>query len=127
MDFETIFQNTFGNWQSLVLMIFVFIFTALMRRVVETLWKKAKNNKLWREVILPFGTIINGAWMAFLITVPELFSHKFVDKIMWGAICGLCAGWAYARIKAWFAVKNANASQESLLDQPTPSIEENQK
>lgn len=134
MDFENIFQNTFGNWQTIVLMLFVFIFTALIRKVVETFWKTAKENKFWREIFLPFGTILNGAWLAFLMTAPEIFSHKVLDKMMWGSICGLCAGWAYARIKAWFAVKGSNAnppqetpSQENPLDQPSTSIEENQK
>jgi hypothetical protein len=105
----------FANWQTAVFCLGIYFVTYVLRTIVESAWKGAKNSNLWNELGLHCGPIGTGMIIAF-------FAHKFPwpmpiadamsAKLFYGAICGGMSGWVYGRFRAWIGVA-ADSNSES--------------
>lgn len=113
----------FANWQTLLLGITIYVTTAFVRRVIETAWKGAKDNKWYYEVLLPIGPIANGVLLALLLKSfpwPEPIAASRSGKVMYALVCGLFCGWLYARVRGFFRQGQASGPDDGL--NPTISL-----
>lgn len=86
----------------------VYVTTEAVRRVIELVWKNAKQTRFYTEILLPLGPIGNGALIALCAKQfpwPEALGHSLSAKVMYGAICGLFSGWMYARVRKFLGTK----------------------
>lgn len=103
MDLDKIFE-AFINAQTVILCLGIYLMTYMIRKVVEGFWKGAKENRIWREVWLPIGPIVNGGALGVFakqFVWPTAIGTSMSGRIMYGAICGVFSALLYSRIRSW--------------------------
>jgi hypothetical protein len=103
MDLDKIFE-AFVNAQTVVLCLGIYLMTYVIRKVVEGFWKGAKENRIWREVWLPLGPIVNGGALGVFakqFVWPTAIGASMSGRIMYGAICGVFSALVYSRIRSF--------------------------
>lgn len=103
MDLDKIFE-AFVNPQTVTVCLAVYLMTFVVRKVIEGVWQKSKDSRLWREVWLPIGPIANGAFVGAVAKTfvwPAIVGTSLSGRIMYGAICGVFSGFLYNRIRSW--------------------------
>lgn len=121
MDMDKIFE-AFVNVQTILICLAIYVMTFVIRKVVEGAWKDAKEHRLWREVWLPIGPIVNGAalgLMAKTFVWPVVVHNSLSGRIMYGAICGVFSALVYSRIRSW--AQSAPAKKGGKLLAPSPT------
>lgn len=126
MDIDSTFSSFF-NVTTLVMCLGIYLFTYIIRTVVEALWKGAKTNIWWNELFLPLGAIVNGAILAFAskmfpFPIPGLGASK-LGRAMYGAICGMASGFIFNRAKSLLSALNP-PSQLTAVAPPSPVVTE---
>jgi len=124
MDLDTVFQ-AFVNVQTIIICLAIYLLTYVIRKVVEGAWKGAKDNRIWREVWLPIGPIVNGGLvgiMAKTFVWPTVIGTSLSGRIMYGAICGVFSALLYSRIRSFIQSTPAQSKgQGGLLKPVNPS------
>lgn len=103
MDFTSIL-----TLQILVFAAGLALLVFLTRKIVELAWKKAGENRWWRELFLPFFPPLLGASLAAALSqypFPEMFTN-LSGRIFLGAVCGLASGTVYRVLKKFLADKS---------------------
>ncbi len=124
MDLDTVFQ-AFVNVQTIIICLAIYLLTYVIRKVVEGAWKGAKDNRIWREVWLPIGPIVNGGLvgiMAKTFVWPTVVGTSLSGRIMYGAICGVFSALLYSRVRSFIQSTPAQSKgQGGLLKPVNPS------
>lgn len=100
--------KAFLNAQTILICLAIYLMTYVIRKVVEGVWVGAKKHRLWREVWLPIGPIVNGGLiglMAKTFVWPEIVGTSLSGRIMYGAICGVFSALLYSRVRSFIASK----------------------
>lgn len=127
--------ETFVNPQTILICLAIYLMTFVIRKIVEGAWKGASENRLWREVWLPIGPIVNGALIGLFAKTfvwPEFIGTSAAGRIMYGAICGVFSALIYGRIRSWVQSAPMKVGQTKAepdkapepLPLPTPTPEE---
>lgn len=124
MELDKIFE-TFVNPQTIIVCLAIYLATYVIRKIVEGAWKNATDNRLWREVWLPIGPIVNGALIGLFAKTfvwPEFIGTSAAGRIMYGAICGVFSALIYGRIRSWVqsAPVKFNTTAKEKAPEPLP-------
>ena len=109
------------SMSTIILCLMIWILTWLQRKVVEYFWKKASDNKFWREILLPLGPVGTGGILGALVPQypwPEDFK-SLGARVIFGAVCGLGSAHVYRILNKFIAKKEAasgDAEGDGLLD-----------
>ena len=93
---------------SLPMVIFALVIFALVfiqRSFIEAIFKKVKDNKIWREAFVPCAPIINGILLALLLPgfpYPEALANIPGGGVLCGIVAGLFSGLIYRIFKKMF-------------------------
>lgn len=97
------------TWQTLVFTLAIFIFSLLIRRMLEaafpTLTDATPMNfsqRFWEEVLLPSLPVLVGALFALLVKnwpYPKAMIPTG-PRVIYGVVCGFFSTWAYRVLKA---------------------------
>lgn len=120
MDLDTVF-NAFINVQTVIICLSVYLMTYVIRKIVEGAWKGAKANRIWREVWLPIGPIVNGGLigvMAKTFVWPTVVDTSLSGRIMYGAICGVFSALFYSRVRSFIQSTPAQSKEQGGLLKP---------
>jgi hypothetical protein len=99
---------------NLIFMLAIWILVWMQRKAISLLWKKAEDNKFYRELFLPMGPIGTGGILAMLVKqfpYPAAFT-TFGARVIFGSVLGLISAHAYKMIKSFMA-KNGDTSDDS--------------
>lgn len=99
---------------TLVFCLMVWVVVWLQRKLVERLWKNAKENKWWNEIFLPIGAPATGGLLAAFVKMypfPEQFGSSLSGRVFFGCVCGLLSGYAYRIVKRMLAKKEADSGE----------------
>ncbi len=91
---------------AIIFCLIVAIIVEIKNRLISYFWPMVKNNKLYRELILPISPILIGGLLAGLVSsypFPEAFSTLWA-RVALGAVGGLASAHVY-RIARQFIVK----------------------
>jgi hypothetical protein len=120
MDLDTV-MNAFVNVQTIIICLSIYLMTYVIRKVVEGVWKGAKTNRIWREVWLPIGPIVNGGLvgvMAKTFVWPTVVDTSLSGRIMYGAICGVFSALLYSRVRSFIQSTPAQSKGHGGLLKP---------
>lgn len=107
--------KAFLNAQTVLICLAIYLMTYVIRKIVEGFWVGAKANRLWREVWLPIGPIVNGGLiglMAKTFVWPEIVGTSLSGRIMYGAICGVFSALLYSRVRSFISSKTPLPSKK---------------
>ena len=93
---------------NLVFCLMVWVLVWAQRKAVSYVWKKAEENKLYRELLLPMGPIATGGIIGALVPsypYPDTFS-TFAGRVFFGCVCGLASAHVYKILKQWIVKKS---------------------
>lgn len=104
---------------SLVFCLTVWVVVWLQRKVIAMLWKKAEENKYYRELMLPLGPPATGGLIAAFVKLypfPEAFAGSLSGRVFLGAVLGLLSGFVYRIVKKMLAKKEVEAGDAEVED-----------
>jgi hypothetical protein len=96
------------TWQAVVACLAIYAIIFVVRTVVEGLWKSAKDNRYWRDIVLPIsGIVIGGLFglVAYVFPWPEGFADHVSNRVIFGAVCGIFVNHVYSTVKSWLSSK----------------------
>jgi protein-S-isoprenylcysteine O-methyltransferase Ste14 len=86
-----------------VLCLGIYALVFVVRTAVETVFKNIKENKYWRDLVLPVLGIVFGIIFGLIMKDfpwPDSFSSLSARTLL-SAVCGLISSFVYGRFKAW--------------------------
>ncbi len=113
MDFDSVF-SAFISWQTVMLCLTIYLISYIVRTIGDNTSDKIKENRYWREIILPLLPIFIGVLLSIIPTPfpwPLNFGDFVFAKIMYSAICGQFSGWVYNRAKSWISSGKETVAQ----------------
>ncbi len=107
-------DNMFGElmaWMpSMVFCVLVYALVLGQRKVVEHIWRGAKDSWYWKEMFLPAGPYATGGLLAMFVAAwpfPEMFMASHMMHIAFGVFLGAIGGQVYRML--WSYLKNKKA------------------
>lgn len=122
MPVDSLLTQLFLSKEAILLILGVFLFTYIIRTVVEGVWSAVSESRIWTKILLPLGPILNGMLMALAsdsLLWPVGIKSFFWGRVFYGGGCGLVAGWSYNRIRDWAK----GSSDPAPMLRRTPVIE----
>jgi uncharacterized membrane protein len=112
---DQIFLELF-TLSNFVFCVFVWILVWFQRKLVERIWKNAKNNAYWRSFFLPLGPIGTGGILAVITSYPfpEIFATTS-SKMIFGAVLGLASAHIYKMFKELFNKKIRDVDETKVI------------
>jgi hypothetical protein len=116
--------STLFSWQFLILSFGLYAITTVIRRIVEFVLDNpkvpaSKTSKLWTELLLPVGPILNGAlvgWLVKSFPYPEGISSTS-GRVFFGLVAGFFSAKMYRILKSFIKSKLPDNLQKELEDE----------
>lgn len=102
------FAGQFFTVNAVVFALVIWVLVLAQKRVVNVLFTKIANTKIWLELILPFLPVIMGGVVALVAKkypFPEAFAASASSRLFFGIVCGLFSGLVYRVIKSFILQK----------------------
>lgn len=122
MDLDALFQAFFSP-QFLFICLGIFALTYVLRVVVQGLWKGAKKNHYWNELVLPLSPIITGGLLGLAAKTfvwPDIASKTMLGRVLYGAVAGLLSAFVYGRVRSFLKAKTSLGSDPKQDEQLLP-------
>ncbi len=124
--------STFVNPTTIFICLATYIITYVIRTATEALWPQIKTKRLWNELYLPLGAIVNGALLGLMSKTflwPDFASKTVAGRMFYGAICGMFCAFVYGRVRSWVAAKELSATGKNVVvsklpEPPAPELGE---
>jgi NhaP-type Na+/H+ or K+/H+ antiporter len=97
----------------------IWFLVQIQRKVVETLFPKLRNKKIWRGLLLPLGPPGTGALLAALLVkypFPEMLNDTWISRAIVGVACGIASGYVYKIIKEFWKDKLKKIQTETKIE-----------
>lgn len=90
------------TWQFALMSLGVVVLTTIVRTIVEYARPQWRAVRLYQDLALPLLPLVTGAALALcLATFPYPAGlTSWADRMLFGAVAGLCSGFAYRCLKA---------------------------
>jgi len=114
---DEIFQ-VFVTPATLFVCLAAYTVTYFIRTVLQVAWPAIKAQRLYNELFLPLGPIVNGALLGLMAKTfmwPDLVSKTVWGRVFYGAICGSFSAFVYSRVRSWLSAKAAEVGAANLV------------
>lgn len=115
--------STFVNATTIFICLATYIVTYVIRTATEALWPGIKTKRLWNELYLPLGAIVNGALMGLMSKTflwPDVASKTLAGRMFYGAICGMFCAFVYSRVRSWVSAKELSMTGKNTMSSKIP-------
>jgi hypothetical protein len=118
--------EVFANYQTILMALGIYIFTYVVRAIVQYSWKGWKTSRFYTELVLHIFPILVGGvigWSAKKFPWPMPIAESASARIMYGAVLGMFCGLVYNRVRAWFQLQTGKPLPVSAVEEPPAEVD----